>query len=108
MPGGAKPKRRAYYFEVDFQDFIRKQAGIPATRVWGSGAGRPNPAIDVEVSSKHFPNRWQVKERANLPEWLFGSLAKVSAVAVRQPRGKWYVVMEVQDLIEYCGLPKEG
>ena len=108
MPGGARPKRRAYYFEKDWEDFVRRKTGLPAIRLIASGAGSPNPAVDVVVSGTDFPNLWQVKERAELPKWLFDPLRRVTAVAVRQPRGQWFVVMEAQDLIDYCRLPKEA
>ena len=100
MAGKNKSKIKGYRYEKEFEKLLR-DAGLPAFRIIASGAGSENPKIDVKVGSSHFPRDWQVKERKKLPEWLFGDLDKVSALAIRQPHGPWYMVITLQDFLDW-------
>ena len=108
MPGGAKPKRMGYHYEKAVEDFIRKQAGISATRTWGSGAGRENPKVDIATSSPYFPATLQVKHK-ELPRWLGDDLKTeaVEAVVACEAGGGKFITLELGLFIHYCGLPKE-
>ena len=108
MPGGARPKQMGRYYELRVEEFIRNQAGIPITRIWGSGMGRENPKIDLEASSSYFPKTLQVKHKT-LPKWLGDDIKSgmVEATVICEAGGRMLIVQELGLYIHYCRLPEE-
>jgi Holliday junction resolvase len=97
----ADPRRKGARGEREWAAYLRG-LGLEARRVPLSGAA-PGYGGDVE---SYLPDGgrvlWQVKRRGRLPGWL--SLEEVDAVALREDRGGWYVLMPAELWARLVGL----
>jgi hypothetical protein len=97
----ADPRRKGARGEREWAAYLRS-LGWEARRVPLSGAA-PGYGGDVE---SHVPGLgrvlWQVKRRGGLPRWL--GLEGVDAVALREDRGGWYVLLPAELWARMVGL----
>jgi hypothetical protein len=104
----ADPRRKGARGEREWAAYLRG-LGLEARRVPLSGSA-PGYGGDVE---SYLPQGtrvlWQVKRRGRLPGWL--SVDGVDAVALREDRGGWYVLLPAELWARMVGLtarPPQG
>ena len=97
----ADPRRKGARGEREWAAYLRG-LGLEARRVPLSGAA-PGYGGDVESAVPGLGRvLWQVKRRRRLPGWL--SLEGVDAVALREDRGGWYVLLPAELWARMLGL----
>lgn len=96
----SKSKAKGNRIERELVKLLESK-GFESKRAWGSNGASIGEDEEVDVVTKIYNKKFtiQVKGRRKIAEYLKPNLEKVNAQVLKEDRGPFFIVLEVNDFL---------